>query len=94
MNPHLNRHSPLSAATLLPNSLYQSAFGGPRTARSHEYKAGVYDALRFRAGVEPMRSCPHPVGTAQADAWYSGVEEGHARWTAHLAADELQQEVI
>lgn len=84
----------LKSATLLADSLYQSAFQGPRTPRSHEYKAGVYDALRFRAGVEPMRPCPHLVGSVQADAWYSGVEEGHDRWRAHLEANEPQQEVI
>jgi hypothetical protein len=69
----------LPALELNPEALVSNAFSTPRTPRSPEYKAGALALLRFKCGqAEPCQSCPHPVGTAAADAWYSGISEGHS----------------
>lgn len=74
------------SAFVPPNSLalrlYERAFSAPRDPRSGAYKAGVLAALRFREIHAPMR-CPWPIGSAEADAWYSGTEEGHRCWREH-----------
>ncbi len=59
--------------------LFQAAFSTPRTPRSDEYKGGVRAALRYHAHGEKIQ-CPHTPGTAQADAWFSGIGEGHSLW--------------
>jgi hypothetical protein len=62
-----------------PAVLFAAAFSTPRTPRSPEYKAGALALLRFKCGqVERCEECPHPDGTAAADAWYSGLSEGHS----------------
>lgn len=48
--------------------------------RSTEYKAGFLAALRYRLGGVRMPRLPYPMGTAQADAWFAGVDEGHFRF--------------
>ncbi|MCP4304683.1 MAG: hypothetical protein GY788_07370 [bacterium] len=66
----------------LPEILLNAAFTKPRTPRSPAYKAGALAQLRFRAiGHKP--ACPYPHGTADADAWYSGSEEGAKLWAFH-----------
>jgi hypothetical protein len=59
--------------------ILSEAFSYPRDPRSEEYKAGVLEALRFRLGEVERLRCPYKVGTARADAWFSGVDEGHSR---------------
>jgi len=58
--------------------LHTEAFHPHRDARSAEYKAGALYILRLRC--REIEKQPHPFkpGTASADAWYSGCEEGHA----------------
>ena len=59
--------------------LYKSAFDTPRDPRSFEYKAGVRAALAYR--IEGKRiSRQYEPGTAQFDAYYAGIDEGHAIW--------------
>lgn len=53
---------------------------GPRDPRSREYMAGIAAALDKRAGLVQHIRTPHKVGTAQADAWFAGVREGHNLW--------------
>jgi len=55
--------------------------------RSPEYRAGCVEHLvarimRHTLGGEPggMAPCPYKLGTAQADAYYSGVDRGRAAW--------------
>ncbi len=63
----------------LAEDLYHRAFDVPRDQRSLAYKNGVRDALRFHAeGIYLSR--PYPEGSAELDAWYSGVSEGRAIW--------------
>jgi hypothetical protein len=47
--------------------------------RSREYREGVLAVFRMRR----LGGCiPHPyeMGTAEADAYFSGVERGHHEW--------------
>lgn len=60
--------------------LFTKAFHSQRDPRSDEYKAGCLAALRYRAGEADSMTCPYPAGTARADAWYAGTDEGHAIW--------------
>ena len=58
--------------------LHEEAFFGPRDPRSKEYKSGVLAALKFRLGEScAVGMCPYPLGSAQQDAWFSGIDEGH-----------------
>lgn len=58
-------------------SLITKAFSVDRDPRSPEYKAGVFDTLNWHLyGIRD--GVPYPPGTAQADAFYSGREEGLA----------------
>lgn len=52
------------------------ATGSPRSA---EYQAGTRALLEHRALGHAL-VLPHTVGTAQADAWFAGVEDGKALW--------------
>ena len=56
--------------------IFDDAFSKHRDPRSREYKAGVFDMLRRKFGEIPQCICPYDMGTAQADAWLSGTEEG------------------
>jgi hypothetical protein len=61
------------------DEIFMGAFSVPRSSRSAEYKRGVLAALKFR--LEGIKiSAPFPEGTAASDAFYSGVDEGHALW--------------
>lgn len=65
--------------------LFEAAFSVPRDVRSPEYKAGVLDVLRFRLSETGSVRCPYQAGTAQADAYWSGCDEGHRRAREYLA---------
>lgn len=58
---------------------YNAAFDRPRDPRSEAYKNGVRAALSFRIdGVQ----IPHlyQLATAEDDAYYAGMQEGHSLW--------------
>lgn len=59
--------------------LHAEIFGAIRELCSPEYKAGCLAALRFQLGEADAVKCPHMPGTAYADAWYAGTDEGHRR---------------
>lgn len=61
------------------DAIFTAAFNRPRDPRSPEYKQGVLDALRFRLGEASTVRCPYPPDSAQSDAYFSGVDEGHRR---------------
>lgn len=67
------------ACSLRPTAsgICDAAFAEPRDPRSPEYRAGVLEALKFRLGEIRSMSCPHRAGTARADAWLAGADEGH-----------------
>ncbi|MBX9726735.1 MAG: hypothetical protein K2X09_05665 [Rickettsiales bacterium] len=65
------------AATV--DQLFAAAFAVPRDPRSAAYKLGVRAALQFRIeGVRIKR--PYVVGSAECDAFSSGLDEGHGIW--------------
>lgn len=64
--------------------IFRSAFDGPRDPRSDEYKNGVIDVLRFRLGEATEVRCGYRIGSAQADAYFSGCDEGHRLAREHL----------
>ena len=66
------------------DDLYRDAFAIPRCERSEAYKKGVIDALRFRLKESPALNCPFHPGIAQADAWFSGTDEGNRRARDYL----------
>lgn len=59
--------------------IFNETFDTPRDPRSAEYKAGVMAALCFRINGQKIPR-PYALGTAQADAFYAGIDEGHRRW--------------
>ena len=56
--------------------LYEMAFSYPRDVRSDEYRQGVLGAIRYWMGEARKISNPYPLGTPQADAYFSGCDEG------------------
>jgi len=64
------------------DALMAEAFKPGRDPRSSEYKQGVRALLALRIdGTKLPR--PYKMGSAQADAFYAGVDEGHRIWRAH-----------
>jgi hypothetical protein len=71
-------------AMTIAEQLYNRAFDRPRDPRSNAYKDGVRSCLRMHTEnwkLERLKSeCPFIMGTPDADAWWSGVREGHSIW--------------
>lgn len=65
-------------------ALFNAAFQRPRDSRSVEYKRGVLYILLFKSGAIKRAPCPYLEGSAQADAWLSGTDEGHSIWRQSL----------
>lgn len=59
--------------------IFDEAFLKPRDPRSDEYRHGVIDILKFRLREANEASGKHQykLGTAQADAYFAGCDEGH-----------------
>lgn len=65
------------------DTLFSDAFDRPRNPRSTEYKAGFrVGAAYVLQALTTELEAPYPFGTAQADAWFAGAQEGgdSARW--------------
>lgn len=65
----------MSKATEIFNQAF--ALEPTRDKRSHEYMEGVLYILQIQLGEIEKKVCPYNIGTAQADAWFSGTDEGH-----------------
>ncbi|CDG84141.1 hypothetical protein [Janthinobacterium agaricidamnosum] len=72
-------------ALLIVDQLLDAAFNVPRDPRSTPYKAGARAALVFRIEGVAIPTA-YTAGTAEADAFSAGIEEGHAIWRRTLAA--------
>lgn len=73
-------------APMLVETLMRKAFDLPRTPRSKAYMEGVQWALDFR--IRSLRpACPYAVGTAEADAFFAGRDEGYGIWRNYQAAN-------
>ncbi|NHZ80501.1 hypothetical protein F2P44_14645 [Massilia sp. CCM 8695] len=78
-----SQHS-LAVGTLSVEQLFQTAFYNGRTPRSQEYKAGARMALEHRIEQKDF-DMPYQAGTAAADAYFAGIEEGKTIWRAAVA---------
>lgn len=67
------------SVTFKVDRLMDAAFFPGRTARSPEYRAGCRAALEFRLTGKPLPML-YAAGTAAADAFFAGIDEGHAIW--------------
>lgn len=79
----------------IAHQLYEKAFTQPRDPRSDAYKRGVRDALQACARQSKTKLgalLPYEMGTAEADAWFAGTEEGKNRWRWHLDEQKDQQQ--
>jgi len=75
----------MSERVVVVEQLFNRAFFAGRPKRSFAYRQGVKDLLRLRLeGVELRQSFAE--GTAEADAWISGLTEGVAIWDAYRTA--------
>ncbi|MBL8395937.1 MAG: hypothetical protein JNK99_14525 [Candidatus Accumulibacter sp.] len=75
-------------------ALMQLAFYPGRPARSAAYRAGVRDVLLKRLdGVQDL-PFPYQVGSAEADAYLSGMDEGMRRANELTWATPEQRRVI
>lgn len=85
-SPSTSIQSPaaFNATILTVERLYSAAFNNGRTPRSSEYKAGVLMALEHRIEHHDIEQ-PYRVGTAAADAYFAGIEEGKAIYRAAVA---------
>lgn len=69
----------ITAPAATVDQLFTAAFAVPRDPRSPSYKAGVRAALQFRIEGRRIPKLYDP-GTAEDDAYYAGIAEGHAIW--------------
>lgn len=70
----------------LAEALLRNSFERPRTPRSQAYVDGALWALNFRiCGLRPP--CPYQAGTAEADAFFAGRDEGNGIWRAYQASN-------
>ena len=58
------------------DDLYRMAFAQPRSPRSDAYKSGVLALLQHKLDDADLFN-PYTPGTAESDAWFAGVDEGH-----------------
>lgn len=71
------------------NELMEATFFEGRDPRSAEYKEGVRDFLLSRVEGGSLAPIPHELGTAQADAYLAGREEGQIIWRTLARAEVL-----
>lgn len=64
-----------AAGVLSVDNIMTAAFFNGRAPRSAEYKAGTRMALEYRVEHKDIVP-PYEAGTAAADAFYAGIEEG------------------
>jgi hypothetical protein len=78
----------VAASVLLVERLMITAFCKLRDPRSDAYKLGVRELLNCRSMGLKLR-CWYKPGTAEADAFYSGVDEGNRIWREHLESEAV-----
>lgn len=64
--------------------LMAGIFSPGRDKRSPEYMAGCHAALTRWLTAGPATHNPHPAGSAAADAWWAGWDEGREASNTHL----------
>lgn len=66
------------------DAIMNKTFPQGRDPRSDEYKAGVRAQLARLIEGTPLRY-PYRMGTAQADAYFAGMDEGRDVWSRAVA---------
>ena len=66
------------------DDLFCEAFDNARDKRSNAYKAGVTQALRVVLGEANNPPMPFNMGSAEADAYLAGYDEGRFRGKNYL----------
>lgn len=61
---------------LTAQAIFDEAFPVWRPKRSDAYRKGVFLHLRYRMLETVQYTCPYEPGSAEADAFWSGVSEG------------------
>jgi hypothetical protein len=79
------KHMPLGEGLQLVDRLMKEAFDIPRDPRSDAYKLGARELLAHRILGVHFR-CPYPLGTAEADAFFAGSNEGRTILQLHQEA--------
>jgi hypothetical protein len=79
------KNTPLGEGLQLVDRLTDAAFNRPRDPRSDAYKLGVRELLANRVMGVNFR-CPYKLGTAEADAFFAGSDEGRTIWQKHQEA--------
>jgi hypothetical protein len=77
--------APVGDGLQLVENLMLAAFNRVRDPRSEAYKLGARELLKHRAIGVKFR-CPYTLGTAEADAFFAGSDEGRMIWSQHLDA--------
>lgn len=67
--------------------IFDKAFPPGRDWRSEEYRHGVLEALQYKLRELTGGGEQYHMGTAQADAYYAGWDEGIRRAMAYLDAE-------
>ena len=72
--------------------LFDSAFSVTRDPRSDAYRHGVLDILKYKLReINPtFGKSNYVMGTAEADAYYAGCDEGHRIAREYMAEQERQ----
>ncbi len=74
--------------------LFDAAFLTPRSKRSVAYGKGVLNHLKYRLMEIEEFPLPYEPGTAESDAYYSGVDESWKilrRENADLRGDQMRK---
>lgn len=66
-----------NAAPKTVAELLLKAFNEARPPRSPAYRQGVEAKLERHFGQRPALACPYAQGSAEFDAFFSGVDEGN-----------------
>lgn len=63
---------------LTAQAIFDERFAVPRDPRSQAYKTGMLALLKYRMGEIERADfyCPFELGSAEADAWFAGGDEG------------------
>jgi hypothetical protein len=74
------------------DDIFKAAFDKPRTPRSEPYRRGVLACLMAHEqhGTDDLHTHfalahvpTYPSGSAEFDAFWAGVDEGHALWRTY-----------
>lgn len=60
------------------DALMADAVQSWRPPRSEPYRSGCRALLQHKLSGDDLQPCPHAGGSAECDAWYAGVSEGHS----------------